>query len=58
MIVTVITTVIIASKKKAAVVTLAVRKITMEMTRKNLIKVMLIVMKIVTLYCQVHIKIH
>ena len=57
MIVKMIMTVIAASKKKATVVTLAVRKITMCVKRKKVMKVMLTIMKIITLDCQVHIKI-
>lgn len=62
MIVTVIITLMKTVKtglnKKGVEVTLAARKITMCLKRETLMKVMMTIMKIFTLDCQVHIKIH
>ena len=44
--------------KKVVEVTLAARKITMCLKRETLMKVMMTIMKVFTLDCQVHIKIH
>ena len=58
MIVTMMMTVITASKKKATSVTFAVRKITMCVKRKKVMKVMLTIMKMISLNYQVCRKIH
>lgn len=58
MIVTMMMTVIAASKKKSTSVTFTVRKITMCVKRKKVMKVMLTIMKMISLNNQVCRKIH